>query len=408
METARILAGFSMAEADDLRRAMGKKNPDLLAKYGSKFIVGCAKRNVDRSVAESIFNQMQEFASYAFNKSHSAGYAIIAYQTAWLKAYFPEEFFAALMTCDEDKIEKLVPIIAEGRSKSIPILPPDINTSGRHFTVVRQDGTGRKAIRFGLLGVKGVGSSAVDAILKARKDGPFEDLFDFCSRVDLRACNRANIDQLVKSGAFEETASAAGLHRARVQAALDAALEVGKMRMRDREEGQTDLLGMLASAGASTSGRSMQQDYPPARESTHRELLAMEKAALGCYVTGHPLDKFQADQEAGRHHDLRPDGRPERRDRDRGGRSGGDTGADDPWRQEPRGLPHTGGRHRPRGGCRAARRLRRNRGEDTQRQGSACVREGDRGAPRRGLGPRRVRCRGFRRDPPGHAGDRHH
>jgi len=234
---------------------------------------------------------MEEFASYAFNKSHSAGYAIIAYQTAYLKAHFPEEFLAALMTCDEDKIEKLVPIIAEGRARSIQILPPDINTSGEHFTVIEH--AGRRAIRFGLLGVKGVGSAAVAAILAAREDGPFEDLFDLCSRVDLHACNRANVEQLVRAGAFDETAHGSGLHRSRVLAALDSALEVGKMRMRDREEGQTDLLGLLASAGGSAgAGRT---DYPEAKEASRREILSEEKAALGCYVSGHPLERFRAE-----------------------------------------------------------------------------------------------------------------
>jgi DNA polymerase-3 subunit alpha len=277
METARVLAGFTMSEADNLRRAMGKKKHELLARYRSKFLVGCDRNH--------------EFASYAFNKSHSAGYAIIAYQTAYLKAHFPEEFFAALMTCDEDKIEKLVPIIAEGRAKSIPILPPDINTSGEHFTVVEAGGA--RAIRFGLLGVKGVGKSAVDSILRAREDGPFEDLFDFCSRVDLRSCNRANIEQLIRAGAFDETAHRADVHRARVLAALDPALEIGKMRMRDREEGQTDLLGMLASAGKGSG--TLNSDYPEARESSQRELLVHEKSALGCYVTGHPLDRFRSE-----------------------------------------------------------------------------------------------------------------
>ena len=294
METARVLAGFTMAEADNLRRAMGKKKHDLLARYRSKFLVGCDRNRVDQRVAESIFDQMQEFASYAFNKSHSAGYAIIAYQTAYLKTHYREEFFAALMTCDEDKIEKLVPILAEGRAKGISILPPDVNTSDRHFTVVPADEAPGRAIRFGLLGVKGVGASAVEAIVRAREDGPFEDLFDFCSRVDLRACNRANIEQLVRAGAFDEAGSREGLHRARILAALDAALEVGKMRMRDREEGQTDLLGMLAAAGGGESGAG-RQDYPDAKAAPPRELLAWEKSALGCYVTGHPLDRFQSD-----------------------------------------------------------------------------------------------------------------
>ncbi len=293
MQTARQLAGFTMAEADNLRRSMGKKKADILAGYHDQFVKGCREHGVKEQVAASIFKQMHEFASYAFNKSHSAGYAIIAYQTAYLKTHFPEEFLAALLTCDEDKIEKLVPILAEGRARQIPILPPDVNSSERHFTVVTDARTTRRAIRFGLLGVKGVGGSAVDAILSAREDGSFEDLYDFCSRVDLRSCNRANIEQLVKAGAFDSTPSSANLHRARILSGLDAALEVGKMRMRDREEGQTDLLGMFAAQ--TIAGSQARQDYPDVHEATHRELLAWEKGALGCYVTGHPLDKFQSE-----------------------------------------------------------------------------------------------------------------
>ncbi len=322
MQAARVLAGFSLAEADNLRRAMGKKNADILNKQRSKFLSGCASGSTDPRVAEQVFDQMAEFASYAFNKSHSAGYAIIAYHTAYLKTHYPEEFLAALMTCDEDKIDKLVPILAEGRSRGIPILPPDVNTSGMHFTVVphqRLDddrGRGGKrrragskarastlAIRFGLLGVKGVGQSAVEAILRARADGPFVDLFDFCARVDLRACNRANIEQLIRAGAFDEVSRPLSLHRAQVLNALDAALETGKMRMKDREDGQTDLLGMLVASRADRAGKAgpaggtvtARGEYPPAAEESLREILRWEKGALGCYVSGHPLDKFQAD-----------------------------------------------------------------------------------------------------------------
>jgi DNA polymerase-3 subunit alpha len=297
MQAARLLADFSMAEADNLRRAMGKKKQQEMLRQRELFLGGAIKKGVRRDIAEKIYDQMQEFASYAFNKSHSAGYAIIAYQTAYLKAHYAEEFMAALMTCDEDRIEKVVNYINEGRSKGIRILPPDINKSQMHFNVVKDpDSSSGKAILFGLRGLKGVGGAAIEAILKGREEGPFIDLFDFCARVDLRACNKSNLEQLIRSGAFDAISSKMGLHRGQLYAAMETAMEHGRIRMRDREEGQQDLLGLIAAESTQGPKPSFAlMDYPQAEQRTFMQILQDEKSSLGCYVTGHPLEKFKSD-----------------------------------------------------------------------------------------------------------------
>jgi len=297
MQAARILAGFSMAEADNLRRAMGKKKAGEMALLREKFINGAVARGINKETAEKIYDQMQEFASYAFNKSHSAGYAIIAFRTAYLKTHYPVEFLAALMTCDEDRIEKIVTFINEGRALGIKILPPDINESDTHFKVIfAPDSRFGKAIRFGLKGVKGVGSATIDAIMKARKDGPFIDLFDFCARVDLRACNRSNIDQLIKSGAFDTIGGKIGVDRAQLFAALDSAMEHGRVKMKEREEGQQDLLSLAeASTGFNKSRSFISMEYPIVSPRSFMDKLKDEKDSLGCYVTGHPLERFKHD-----------------------------------------------------------------------------------------------------------------
>jgi DNA polymerase-3 subunit alpha len=298
MQAARVLAGFSMSEADNLRRAMGKKKQEEMLRMREMFLKGAAGKNVKSDLAEKVYDQMQEFASYAFNKSHSAGYAIIAYQTAYLKAHFPVEFMAALMTCDEDRIEKVVTYIHEGRAKGIRILPPDINESETHFKVVKDPGSRHgKAILLGLRGLKGVGGAAIDAILKGREEGAFIDLYDFCARVDLRACNKATLEQLIRAGAFDGVSARLGAHRGQLFAALETAVEHGRIRMRDREEGQQDLLGLMSQA-AGTAGRGGGRgmlDYPPSEPRTFMQILQDEKTALGCYVTGHPLEKFKSD-----------------------------------------------------------------------------------------------------------------
>lgn len=298
MQAARTLAGFSMSEADNLRRAMGKKKKEEMARLRELFVKGAVKNGVGKAIAEKVYEQMKEFASYAFNKSHSAGYAIIAYQTAYLKCHFPVEFLCASMICDENNIEKVASYISEGRDKQIKILPPDINQSGVHFKVVKdQSSKYGKSIRFGLQAVKGIGQAA-EAIIAGRKDGEFVDLYDFCARVDLRICNRSKIENLIGSGCFDRIAEKIGLHRGNLFASLDSAIEYGKMKRRDREEGQQDLLGLIGggaqSRGMDTTGATF-VDYSSATPPSFKEKLKQEKNALGCYVSGHPLEKYRDD-----------------------------------------------------------------------------------------------------------------
>src|SRR5690606_16523966 len=247
------------------------------------------------------------FASYGFNKSHSAAYALITYQTAYLKAHYPAEFFAALMTADKEKIEKVVRIIAEARAWGINVLSPDINASAIDFTVVYKHPDGRgpargpgkmkdrlaPQIRFGLGAVRGVGSSALESILEARDGGgEFLDLFDFAARVDSKRLNRGVLEALVQCGAFDVSLVERGVTRARAMAAVDVALERSKQASRDRSSGQATLFGLFESAASSQSQQARSDTYPEAEEWDQLQLLSKEKAALGCYVSGHPLDRY--------------------------------------------------------------------------------------------------------------------
>ena len=195
---------------------MGKKDAEEMDRQKDTFLAGAKGLGIDPKKAEAIFDQMAKFAEYGFNKSHSAAYALIAYQTAYLKAHYPVEFMAALLTCDMDSTDKVIKNISDCREQGIEVLPPDINTSGLSFTVVGN------SMRFGLGAVKNVGAGAIEAILEARKDGPFKDLFDFCERVDLRRVNKRVIESLIKCGAFDST----GATRAALMEGLEAAIEL--------------------------------------------------------------------------------------------------------------------------------------------------------------------------------------
>jgi DNA polymerase-3 subunit alpha len=281
MQTAQILAGYTMGEADILRRAMGKKDPEEMAAQRERFVSGALARKIDQNRATEIFDQMETFARYGFNKSHSAAYALVSYQTAYLKTHYPVEFMAALLTSEMGDTDKVIKNLAECRDKDIEVLAPDINESLSDFTPV-----GDK-IRFGLAGVKNVGEKAVEVILESRrKDGPFESLFDFCRRVDMAAVNRRVIESLIKCGAFDSTQ----VSRARMTGALDDAMKVGQAHQRDQASNQIDIFGMLGtpSKGAKKAGEA----YPPVNEWSQQEALAFEKEALGFYITGHPLDKY--------------------------------------------------------------------------------------------------------------------
>jgi DNA polymerase-3 subunit alpha len=281
MQIAQQLAGYTLGGADLLRRAMGKKKPEEMAKQKGVFIEGAKKKNVSDADAERIFGLLEFFAGYGFNKSHSAAYALITYQTAWLKAHYPAELLCAILTSDKDRIEKVVRTIADARAMKITVLPPDINESDTDFKV---DG---KKIRFGLGAVRGVGGAALEAIFAARQSGPFIDLFDFASRVDAAKLNKAVLQALVQCGAFDATFGALGTTRAQAYASIDVALERSRSASRDRERGQTNLFGLFDSTAPSTAGK-----YADAPPWDRKEMLARERQSLGFYVSGHPLERY--------------------------------------------------------------------------------------------------------------------
>jgi DNA polymerase-3 subunit alpha len=277
MQIASEMAGFTMGEADLLRRAMGKKDRELMAQQREKFIERCVERRVPKAKAERVWDLMAPFAGYAFNKSHAAAYAVVAYQTAYFKANYPVEFMAALLTSEMGDTDKIVKYVDECRAMGIEILPPDVNVSGVQFTVAGE------TIRFGLAAIKNVGESAIETILKTRAaDGPFSSLPDFCARADLRLVNRRVIESLIKAGAF----SSIGASRAHLLAGLDAAMEGGQRRQRDREEGQVSLFDLGAAAPAPAA-------EAPLAEWDPDQLLAYEKEVLGFYISGHPLARYR-------------------------------------------------------------------------------------------------------------------
>jgi len=281
MQIAQVLAGYTMGDADILRRAMGKKDPEEMAAQRERFVEGARGKKIDEKIAAEIFDQMETFARYGFNKSHSAAYALVSYQTAYLKTHYPVEFIATLMTSEMGDTDKVIKNLAECRGKEIEVLAPDINESRADFTPV-----GNK-IRFGLAAVKNVGGKAVEVILETRaKDGPFESLFDFCRRVDTTAVNRRVIESLIKCGAFDSTQ----VSRARMFGALDDAMKAGQAHQRDQSSNQIDIFGMLGTP--IRGGKKAGDIYPQASEWSTQEALAFEKEALGFYITGHPLDKF--------------------------------------------------------------------------------------------------------------------
>lgn len=312
MQIAQHLAGYTLGGADMLRRAMGKKKAEEMQKQKQTFVEGALAKGVPAEQSSAIFEEIEGFASYGFNKSHSAAYALVTYHTAYLKAHYPTEFFAALMTADKEKIEKVVRTIAEARAWGVAVLPPDINLSAVDFTVVYQHPDGRgpqprggpgklrdrfgPQIRFGLGAVRGVGESALETMFEARSGtGPFKDLFDLATRVDAKRLNKGVLESLVQCGAFDTVLEPAGITRARAYAAVDRALERSRSASRDRERGQTNLFGMFSSgANGNGAAKAAGDEYPQTIEWDRMELLRRERAALGCYVSGHPLFRYQS------------------------------------------------------------------------------------------------------------------
>ncbi len=334
MQIASALAGFTLGEADILRKAMGKKRVEVMAAQMDKFLKGCAGRGVAERKARRIWDAMEQFAGYGFNKSHSAAYAWLAYQTAYLKANYPAYFVAALLTSERANTDKMVQYIGECREMGIRVLPPDVNQSDMFFSVISgpretrveldgeptgglpgglpegprgggaaegegpatdqvpsrpdaTDGARGEDIRFGLAAIKNVGEGAVEAVLAVRREsGPFHSLFDFCDRVDLRAVNRRVVESLVKSGSFDSTDP----RRSALFAAIERATEAGQKRQRDREAGQSSLFGMLGGGGEKQAAPERIPDAPPWSEA---ERLLFEKESLGFFISGHPLERFR-------------------------------------------------------------------------------------------------------------------
>jgi DNA polymerase-3 subunit alpha len=309
MQIAQILGGYSLGGADLLRRAMGKKMPEEMAKQKQTFLEGARRLEVDPKTADQVFELMAFFAGYGFNRSHSAAYGWITYQTGYLKAHYPHEFMAGLMSCDADNVDNIVKFIAEARAMGLVVERPDINESLQDFTVTVPSQVApviegapvnplaAKVIRFGLGAVKGVGATAVEAILEARAaDGVFTSVYELCRRVDTQRCNRRVLEQLIKAGALDGLPG--GHHRAQLLAALDAALERGASEQRDRRSGQTSLFGLFAAqepARPAAGTPSMGEVYPEIEIWGPKQLLAFEKEALGFYVSGHPLDRYRGD-----------------------------------------------------------------------------------------------------------------
>jgi DNA polymerase-3 subunit alpha len=287
MQAAQILAGYTLGGADVLRRAMGKKKPEEMAKQRAIFVEGCAKKNnIKAEKANQLFDVLDKFAGYGFNKAHAACYGVITCQTAWLKACHPVEFMAALLSNELDNTDKIALFVAEARSMGISVLPPSVNESGSVFTV------GEKSIRFGLSAIKNVGEAAVKLIIAAReKDGPFHDMHDLCSRVESRGMNKKLIESLVKSGACDDF----GPNRAELLTQIDGALAQASAKARDRDAGQGSLLDMLDPIKPAVKKASVSVKDGGIPDFSQRERLAYEKELLGFYITGHPLDEYAAD-----------------------------------------------------------------------------------------------------------------
>jgi len=297
MQIAQVLAGYSLGAADILRRAMGKKKPEEMAIQREIFCKGAVDNQVDPTVATYIFDLMEKFAGYGFNKSHSASYALIAYQTAWLKAHHPASYMAAVLSSDMDNTDKVVLFIEDCNALKLTISPPDINQSEYQFKVIDE-----KNIAYGLGAVKGAGQAAIEEIVETRKKGgPFTDLFDFCQRVDARKMNRRALDALIKAGAFDKI----GPHRASIMASLEMALQQAEQTLRDRTHGQHDLLGALT-----TKNHSMQ--YVATNAWSEHDRLFGEKETLGLYLTGHPIHRYMKELDhmtADHIRELRPTGK---------------------------------------------------------------------------------------------------
>ena len=295
MQIAQVLSGYSLGGADLLRRAMGKKDPEAMAKQRQAFVEGARARGVDENTATQIFNLMEKFAGYGFNKSHSAAYALLTYQTGWLKRHYPAAFMSAVLSADMDQTDKVVHIIEECRSLELEVLGPDVNRCDLHFTPV-----GRRTVRYGLGAIKGVGEGAIAELMAEREaNGEFTDLFDFCCRIDTRKLNRRALEGMVKAGALDVLAPT----RAACMATLTPAIQAAEQVQRDAGAGQNDMFG------GTTVDDVSEHAFANAIDWSEEERLAGEKQTLGLYLTGHPIARFEAELEqivSARLADIRP------------------------------------------------------------------------------------------------------
>ncbi len=279
MQIAQVLAGYTLGGADLLRRAMGKKKPEEMARQRQIFVSGAANNNVSADTANQIFDLMEKFADYGFNKSHSAAYALLSYQTAWLKAHYPAEFMAAVLSSDMDNVDKVAKFFADCLQMGLQIIAPDINRSQIRFTVVDQG-----HILYGLAAIRGVGQTALDSIIQNRDShGAYTDLFAFCQRVDTRKVNRKVLEALIRSGAMDSFQ----VDRAVLLASLDLALQTAEQHSRAQSLGQTDLFSQEAIAEPPR--------YVTTQPLNQELLLAGEKETLGWYLSGHPIARYEAE-----------------------------------------------------------------------------------------------------------------
>ena len=304
MQIAQEMGGYTLGGADLLRRAMGKKNADEMAKQRELFTEGAINKGFEKELASNIFDLMEKFAGYGFNKSHSAAYALVAYQTGWLKAHYPAEFMAATISSDMDKTDKVVTFIDECRAMGLDLLPPDVNNGQFHFSV---DIQGR--VLYGLGAIKGLGEGPVENIIAARTEGgPFKDMFDFCARVDGRKVNKRALDAMIRSGALDEIGPEGeiGFRRAVMLAGMDEAVKLAEQHARNTSSGMGDLFGDSIVDSASDINYN---SYSGARTLSVKDRLNGEKDTLGLYLTGHPIDEYEDELKqmvSNRIVDLRP------------------------------------------------------------------------------------------------------
>ena len=293
MQIAQVLAGYTLGGADMLRRAMGKKKPEEMAKQRAVFEDGAKGQGIDGKLAMKIFDLVEKFAGYGFNKSHSAAYALVSYQTLWLKAHYPAEFMAAVLSSDMQNTDKVVTLIEECREIGLTVLPPNVN-SGEYMFGVNDDGH----IVYGLGAIKGVGEGPIEGIVKARSEGGgFKDLFDFCERVDSKSLNKRVLEALIRSGAVDLLGPSGGdknklgFNRAVLEASQPEAIKAADQAAKSLDSGHMDMFGALVPAGE----EQVYDPYSKVHEWTDKIRLTGEKETLGLYLTGHPIDEYEGE-----------------------------------------------------------------------------------------------------------------